>query len=76
MIRFVDLSEIYWTDPEEHGGPVCAFLETRTDRFMVANGSNVFNCAESIDDIDDASLRERCREHVPDGFWEKKTCST
>lgn len=75
MIRFIDLSEVYWTDPEEHGGSVCAFLETRTDRFMTANGSHVFSDAEDIDDIEDASVRERCREHVPDGLWEGNTAA-
>lgn len=72
MIRFIDLSEAYWTDPEEHGGPVCAFLETRTNRFIEANGAHAFSDAEEIEDIEDAHLRKRCREHVPDGFWETK----
>lgn len=34
MIRFVDLSSIYWTDPEESGGPCCAFLDVAGDRFV------------------------------------------
>lgn len=71
MIRFIDLSEAYWADPEDNGGPVCAFLDTRTDRFVTANGHQLFTNAEDIGDIEDASVRERCREHVPDGFWER-----
>jgi hypothetical protein len=72
VIRFIDLSEAYWTDPEENGGPVCAFLDTRTDRF-VTNGAHVFFDAVDLDDIAEAHMRERCREHVPDGFWERRS---
>ena len=32
MLRFIDLTEDYWTDPE-CGSPVCAFLCTTSDRF-------------------------------------------
>lgn len=72
MIRFIDLSEAYWVDPEENGGPVCAFLDTRIDRFVTANGSHVFFSRDDIDDIEEASVRERCRGHVPEGFWERE----
>jgi hypothetical protein len=72
MIRFLDLSDTYWTDTETHGGQVCAFLETRTDRFVEVDGAHTFFDGEDIDLIEDAHLRNRCREHVPDGFWSRK----
>lgn len=71
MIRFVDLSEAYWTDPVENGGAVCAFLDTVTDRFVEMDGCHTALGSENLDGIEDVSLRERCRALIPDGFWDR-----
>jgi hypothetical protein len=73
MIRFVDLSKVYWTDPEENGGPACAFLDTITDRFVALNtGDHALLFEDEIDFIPDMELRDRCRGLVPEGFWSTK----
>lgn len=69
MIRFVDLTEIYWTYGSK---PCCAFLNTVSDCFIGNEfGTQVFDNAEDLDSIVPVEYRERCKEHVPDGFWER-----
>jgi hypothetical protein len=64
MVRFIDLTEAYWTDG---GGPICAFLSTVTDKFLEsASGEHTFSCA---DDFDGNGELMRL---VPPGFFEGK----
>lgn len=71
MIRFVDLSDDYWTDPE-YGHPICAFLCTSSDRFLeTVDGEHTFNQAD-VDEYPDEGVRERMRSLTPDGFWSKE----
>ena len=67
MIRFVDLSEDYWTDPEI-GHPVCAFLRTNNDKFLKTDmGDHTFSDMEDINSHPEA---ERLLGLMPDGFFE------
>jgi hypothetical protein len=68
MIRFVDLTEAYWTNG---GPPCCAFLDTRTDRFVKHDDGHVFCDVEDFGGVDDMSLAGRCRALVPDGFFDQ-----
>lgn len=47
MLRFVDLSEAYWTDGRK---PICAFLSTSDDRFLTTDsGEQTFSDMEEIE---------------------------
>lgn len=64
MVRFVDLTEAYWTDG---GDPICAFLSTVTDKFLEsASGEHTFSCADDFDG------RGELMQLVPVGFFEGK----
>lgn len=66
MIRFVDLTEAYWTDG---GPPCCAFLNTIDDRFLESpSGGHTFDSPEDVNDLPSA-FRDRCASLVPEGFW-------
>lgn len=68
MIRFVDLTEAYWTDPE-FGHPVCAFLSTNNDKFLKTD----MNCHTFSDiyDINSHPEAERLFRLMPRGFFER-----
>lgn len=53
MIRFIDLTEAYWTDPEEKT-PSCAFLDTRTDKFIACPliDAHTFDSLEDVRGIE------------------------
>lgn len=69
MIRFVDLTEAYWTHPAE-GHPICAFLSTVNDRFIEdVCGEHTF---DRLEDIAEHELGERLVGLVPDGFFTTK----
>lgn len=69
MLRFVDLTEAYWVDPED-GGPCCAFLDTVTDSFVTFDlGGHVFSEMRDLHGIEDDGIRERCIALLPDGFF-------
>lgn len=69
MLRFVDLTEAYWTDPED-GGPCCAFLSTVTDSFITFDlGGHVFSDMRDLHGIEDEGIRTRCIALLPDGFF-------
>lgn len=71
MLRFIDLTEAYWTDPSV-GTPVCAFLSTSDDRFICnENGQDIFFCLDDFHGMARATVK-RCLGLVPDGFWEGK----
>lgn len=85
MIRFVDLRDAYWGGDEENmqKNPCCAFLNTVNDQFVTEDtGGHVFFGEEDLkyivavpgDEYVERSteLRERCRGHVPEGFWGPK----
>jgi hypothetical protein len=72
LIRFVDLTPFYWCDEDPSNRPVCAFVNTCTGRFIETDGEHVFSGPDDVEQIAAPLLRERCREHVPDGFWERK----
>lgn len=66
MIRFVDLTEAYWTDG---GPPVCAFLDTRTNRFIGDDcGVHVFSDVAEMEYII-GGMASRCLALVPDRFF-------
>ena len=70
MIRFVDLSDAYWTD-SEFGFQLCAWLCTTTDRFLeTLDGEHTFQESD-IDEYPVKDVRERMRALTPPGFWEK-----
>ena len=66
MLRFIDLSNDYWTDPE-CGGPICAFLSTHHDHFLSVGCCHTFSCK---DDILDHPQGLRMLGLVPDGFFD------
>jgi hypothetical protein len=67
MIRFIDLSHEYWTDPA-CGWPVCAFLSTSDDIFIKAgDGCHVFGQPE---EIDEHPLAKGLWALVPKGFFD------
>ena len=71
MIRFIDLSDDYWTywTDSDSGHPVCAFLSTRTNRFLWAGTDRqVFS---SLDEIREHPSSERMMALVPEGFFEQ-----
>ena len=69
MIRFIDLSKEYWTDPE-YGFPLCAFLSTTTDTFLkTLDDIHVFR-ASDIEEYPDKDVQARMRALTPPGFWE------
>jgi hypothetical protein len=69
MIRFVDLTDDYWTDPEE-GKPVCAFLSTTSDCFLEnACGSHTFDSMEEIEEHPNA---DRFIGLMPEGFFDEE----
>lgn len=73
MIRFVDLSESYWTDPETRQ-PCCAFLNTVDDCFLKSlDGAHVFDSADDLEGIVPDDLRKRCNQLVPEDFWTSKS---
>ena len=67
MIRFIDLSEEYWTDPEENGAPICAFLSTSDGRFLTAeDGQQTFS---SFEDVLDHPQAARLVHLLPFNFF-------
>lgn len=75
MIRFVDLTNAYWTFPEdpECGRPICAFLDTITDRF-IENAAGSHTCSDMEDVLSlgmtkPGDLGERCAGLLPSGFF-------
>ncbi len=72
MIRFVDLSDAYWTDPVGSGRPICAFLSTGTNKFILSvDGQHTFS---SEDEIRECDQGERMWGLTPKGFFEGNTC--
>ena len=71
MIRFIDLTPFYYADTDDSSPPVCAFVDTTTDRFLMADGEHVFSSSSEIDNIENHVIRERCRRLVPVGFWNR-----
>ena len=62
MIRFVDLTEAY-------DSPICAFLNTTSNRFLTNNGEeDTFSSMEEIEEHSDA---KRLLRLMPDGFFER-----
>ena len=75
MIRFIDLSRDYFgVDPGESMEdtmPVCAFVDTITNRFLAdSTGSEVFRSIEDVQDI--PIMAPRCLALVPDDFFSTK----
>lgn len=69
MLRFIDLSKEYWTDPM-YGSPICAFLSTSDDRFLQSlNGTHTFSSLEEIREHPQASRMEGL---MPMGFFDKE----
>lgn len=70
MIRFVDLTDAYWTDPNERT-PLCAFLHTANNRF-IENDLLSHVCAD-MEDVcsmgEGGCYGERCTGLVPSGFF-------
>jgi len=85
MFRFVDLTDFYWvmtraeddeirarTGGEPTVSPVCAFVDTGTDKFIAdAQGQHVCFDADDVRALDGRDIG-RCADLVPTGFWERK----
>jgi hypothetical protein len=69
VIRFVDLSTVYWTDPQNTTA-CCAFLNTVSDTFLSFAGDHVCISEACLELIEDEGLRERCRSLLPEGFFQ------
>lgn len=68
MIRFVDLTEAYFTDPL-YSNPCCAFVSTNTDHFLQTDtGEHIFF---GQDEIDEHAYADRMKRLMPDGFFEE-----
>lgn len=66
MLRFIDLSNDYWTDPE-YGFPLCAFLSTSDDKFLqTVDGCHTFG---DVREIFEHKYRDRMLPLVPEGFF-------
>jgi hypothetical protein len=66
MLRFINLSNDYWTDPE-CSNPICAFLSTHDDKFLLsAYGEHTFSCK---DEILKHTQGPRMLGLVPNGFF-------
>lgn len=67
MIRFIDLSQEYWTDPEI-GHPICAFLCTSIDRFLAIpdTGEHTYS---SLEDIELHPQHQRMIALLPPNFF-------
>lgn len=66
MIRFIDLSDAFWTEPT-CGTPICAFLSTVTGKFFThGDGQHTFSC---LDDFDDMPEKDRLLGLLPEGFF-------
>lgn len=71
MIRFVDLTPFYWVDEHPSNKPICAFIDTVTDRFIENDmGCHDFDSAEDVEALGPV-LGPRCAGLVPHGFWER-----
>lgn len=76
MIRFVDLTDAYWTCPDpEDPHPICAFLDTITDRF-IENAAGSHTCSDMEDVLTlgmskPGDLGKRCAGLLPPGFFDK-----
>jgi len=70
MIRFVDLTNVYWTDHEETA-PMCAFLDTVTNRF-IENDTGSHVCVD-LNDVrglgNNGKLGTRCLQLLPPQFF-------
>ena len=65
MIRFVDLTQVYWLDPDG-GKPVCAFLDTVTDKFIEnMDGTHLFTELYELE-------TSRLFRLVPTGFFDSR----
>ena len=69
MIRFIDLTEDYWTDPA-CGFPICAFLSTDNGKFIecIHTGEMTFS---TMGEVLDQPLGERMSRLTPKGFFER-----
>ena len=67
MIRFVDLTDAYWTEPG--GKPLCGFLSTVTDKFLESlDGEHTFRSTEEVLEHREG---QRMLSLVPVGFFLK-----
>jgi hypothetical protein len=66
MLRFIDLTDPYWTYPDE-AAPICAFLSTVDDKFLrTEEGCHTF---DDDFDIDRHEQADRMRALMPEGFF-------
>lgn len=64
MLRFIDLSEAYWTDGNK---PICAFLSTSDDRFLTNDsGEQTFS---DMEEIELHPQSERMKSLMPPDFF-------
>jgi hypothetical protein len=64
MIRFVDLTPFYWHE-STCGKPICAFIDTVTDRFV----ENDLGCHDFCSLREVEQLGERFTRLLPAGFF-------
>ena len=68
MLRFIDVTDEYWTDPS-CGHPICCFLSTSDDRFLTnESGGQTFSDAE---EIAEHVQGERMLGLMPPGFFSR-----
>lgn len=78
-MRFVDLSFDYFAldpadDPDyvistDDFSPICAFIDTIVDRFVMVEGQHTFCCVEDFEPLG-YGLKERLLGLVPEGFFD------
>jgi hypothetical protein len=71
MIRFVDITDAYWTDavPEPKRQRLAAFVSTSDDTFLRAgSGAHIFH---DLEEIAEHNLGHRMLALVPDGFFDR-----
>lgn len=70
MIRFIDITNDYWTDLVPDGNPQAAFISTSDDTFLRnLDGGHIFN---DLDEIAEHRLGDRMLALVPRGFFNRE----
>lgn len=67
VIRFCDLREAYWADPEGTRGPI-AFIDTVSDTFVTVDGQALFS---DFSDFITCLAADRMKGRVTDAYVDR-----